>query len=300
MNLIPDLEQRICQWEPSNSVDMRWFNPWMMLALAGGWSATASAQLELVADPQMPAVCAGDARNIATVWHNAGDQAWSGEISAQIFQASSATAVPLGTTRWKYLEVLPRQTVLESARLDFPAVRAETKFIVRWVAETNRVLGTTSVMVYPTNLLGELKSLCRGDDLGLLDPNDELKPMFKQNGVEFLNLGETALEDFHGKLAVIGPFHSSSQMREGLAHSLRKIAAAGVAVVWLPPPPDPQAEITPSFYIVPVGKGAIVIVQPELVADFSKNPGSQLNLVHCCKLALNPEPFSISQLAQSP
>jgi hypothetical protein len=272
----------------------------MLLALAGGWPAAASAQLELLSGQQAPAVCAGDARKIALVWHNAGDQTWSGQISAQMFQASSATAIPLGTTRWKQLEVLPRQTVLESAQLDFPAVRAETKFLVQWAGDTNRVLGTTSIMVYPTNLLGELKSLCHSDDLGMLDPGNELKPVLRQNGVKFLDLGETALEDFHGKLAVIGPFHSPSQMREGLARSIRKISASGVAVVWLQPPPDPQVEITPSFYVVPVGKGAIVIVQPELVVDFSENPGSQLNLVHCCRLALHPEPFSISQLAQSP
>ena len=47
-------------------------------------------------------------------------------------------------------------------------------------------------------------------------------------------------------------------------------------------------KIKPSFYVVSEGKGAVVVVQADLVRDFSENPKSQLNLIYFCKLALNP------------
>lgn len=201
---------------------------------------------------------------------------------------------------WKKLQVLPQQTVVESAQLDFPAMRAETKFLVQWTAGSNQVLGVTEIMVYPTNLLGELKLLLNGGDLGVLDPNNELMPVLKQNGVEFINLTEMALEDFHGKLALIGPFNSRAQMRDGLAQTIRNITGTGTAVVWLQPPPGPEAKLMPSFYQVPGKKVAVVVVQPDLITHFSKNPQSQLNLVRFCKLAMNPEPFLIPNLALQP
>ena len=154
-------------------------------------------------------------------------------------------------------------------------------------------------MVYPTNLLRELKPLLNGSALGVLDPEGELQPVLKGDGIEFINLENMALEDFHGRLAIIGPFDSPAQMQPGLAQRIQKIAAAGTAVVWLQPP-DPKAEITPSFYLAPGGKANIVVAKSDLVAHFSENPQSQLALVHFCKLALNPEPFLIPNLALQP
>ena len=133
-----------------------------------------------------------------------------------------------------------------------------------------------------------------------MDPNNELKQLLKQNHVGFLNLGEMSLEDFQGKLAIIGPFSTKAQMREGLAQTIQKIAQKGVGVVWIQPPPGPKDQIKPSFYIVPEGKGSIVVVQADLVARLPENPKSQLNLVYFCKLALNPVPFSLLDLKTQP
>lgn len=179
-------------------------------------------------------------------------------------------------------------------------MKAETQFLIQWLEGTNRVIGKTEVLVYPTNLLGELKSLLGEDVLGVLDPNDELKPLLRQNRVDFLDLGETSLEDFQGKLAVIGPFQSKAQMREGLAPTIQKIARKGAAVIWIQPPRAPRDKIKPSFYLVPEGKGAVVVVQSDLVANLSENPKSQLNLIYFSKLALHPEPFLLPDLKTQP
>jgi hypothetical protein len=208
--------------------------------------------------------------------------------------------VPLAEEPWKGLEVLPGQTVLESASVDFPPVNAETRFLIQWLADTNRVLGQSEVQVYPTNLLAELKPMFGQDCLGLLDPNRALEPSLVRDGVRFSDLGEMALEDFSGKLAILGPFQAKAQMREGLAQTIRQIAKKGVAVVWIQPPAGQKDEIKPSFYVVPEGKGAVVVVQPELVADFAEKPQSQLNLIYFCKLALSPKRLSLPDLPPQP
>lgn len=266
---------------------------WFFVVMTVTIAVPSWAQIEVVQSADTQQVFAGTGKTIPVVFHNRTDQIFAGEIHARLLQASSTTTVTLKEVSWKNIEVLPGQTVLESAPVDFPRVNAATKFFIQWIAATNRVVGKTQVLVYPTNLLSELKPLVGSEIFGALDPNNELKPLFKQNGVEFLDLEETTLEDFRGKLAVIGPFESKAQMRDGLAQTIQKITSQGVAVVWLQPPPSPRDELKPSFYVVPGNKAAVVIVQPDLVAHFSESSKAQLNLIYFCKLALNPVPFSL-------
>jgi hypothetical protein len=271
-----------------------------LLVTAFGWSSAVPAQLQLLPDKEPQCVFAGEARPVTVVWQNVSDKIVDAEIHTRLYQTTSATVAPLAENLWKKIEILPGQTVLESARVDFPEVRAGTVFLIQWLEGTNRVIGKTEVLVYPTNLLKELKPLLGEGTPGILDPNDELKPLLKQSHVDFLDLAETPLEDFRGKLAVIGPFQSKIQMREGLAQSIWRIAAKGAAVVWIQPPPGPKDKIKPSFYVVPEGKGAVVVVQSDLVAGLSENPRSQLNLIYFSKLALNPEPFPLPDLKTQP
>jgi hypothetical protein len=279
---------------------MRSLNTWVLLLMACCWSSVSRAQLQLLPDKEPQRVFAGDARPIILVWHNVGDKTMDAEIRARLYQTTSATAAPLAETPWKKIEILPGQTVLESARVDFPDVRVATRFLIQWLEDTNRVIGKTEVLVYPTNLLSELKPLLGEENLGALDPNDELKPLLKQNGVKFLDLGEAVPEDFQGKLAIIGPFSTKAQMREGLAQTIQKIARKGAGVVWIQPPPGPKDQIKPSFYVVPEGKGLVVVVQADLVASPAGSPQAQLNLIYFSKLALNPEPFSLPDLTIQP
>ncbi len=266
---------------------------WLTLALACGWPGVLCAQLQLLPDPEPQRVFAGEARKISVVWHKTGDKAASAEVHARLYQTSSATAVLLTETLWKKIEILPGQTVLESTSMDFPAVNAETRFLIQWLEGTNRVIGKTEVLVYPTNLLGELMPLLGGAILGVLDPNNELKPLLRAAKVDFVDVGETVLENFQGKLAIIGPFLTKSQMREGLATQIQALAKKNTAIVWLQPPRAGGEKLQPSFYSVPETTNAVVVVQPELVSDLSDNPQSQLNLVYFCKLAMQPETFRL-------
>lgn len=261
-----------------------------MFAMACFWPVSAFAQLQLVPDKEPQQVFAGDARQIALVWHTGGDPIFAGEIRARILQTSSATAVQVSEAPWKKLQLLPLQTVLESAQLDFPAVKAETKFLVQWLENTNHIIGKTEVLVYPTNLVAELKPLAGGEALGVFDPLNQLKPLLKNLKLDFTDLENADLEIFSGRLAIIGPFQSQAQMRDGLANQIKLLAKKGAAIVWIRPPPEKRDKLSPSFYSVLESTDAVVVVQPELVANLPDNPQSQLNLIYFCQLALNPQP----------
>ena len=256
----------------------------LALLLTALHPSAARAQLQVLPDKEPLRVFAGEGRRITVLFHNPGTSPVTADLRTRLYQTSSATAVLLGEAPWKKLEVLPGQTVLESATLTFPAVKAETRFLVQWLEGTNKVVGTTEVLVYPPDLLKDLKSLAGEEPLGVLDPQNQLKPLLKAAAVECQDLEETGLEDYHGKLAIIGPFQSRAQMPEGCRNRIKALAEKGVAVVWIQPPPEKRQELKPSFYTVPEGKGAVVVVQAELVANLPENPQAQLNLIHFARL----------------
>jgi hypothetical protein len=273
----------------------------MTLAMTCLWPVAVFAQIALVRDAEPQRVFAGEARPVAVVWHNEGNQLYAGEIRTRMLQTSSATAVPVGETPWKQVQVLPGQTVLESVSLDFPAVKAETKFLVQWLDNTNRVIGKTEVLVYPTNLLAELKTLAGEDPpVGVFDPGNVLKPLLKKIKVPFEDLQDSGVATFSGKLAILGPFESREQMPGDLAERMVKLAGKGAGVVWLRPPPEPHAKLKPTFYTVPVGSGAVVVAQATFVAKLTEDPQAQLNLLHCCRLAQKPEPLALPDFSPQP
>lgn len=268
---------------------MKLLKTWVLQAAICCSVSLANAQLQPLSSAAIPCVFAGEARKIQVLWQNAGNQMTNAEISARIFQTSSATAVELGEMPWKTLQMLPQQTVLESAQLNFPAVKAKTKFLVQWLVDTN-VLGATPVLVYPTNLFQALQPFVGETNFGVLDPNNQLKPLLKAQGIKFVDLAETGLDGFSGQLAVIGPFQSKAQVPDGLANQILALAKTNVAVVWIQPPQEKPGKLQPSFYCVQKKQTAVVVVQPDLVSNLADNPRSQLNLIYFCELALNPQP----------
>jgi hypothetical protein len=265
------------------------------------------AQLELVAGAKPESIFSGGEEAISLVFHNAGSETFDHQIRARIFQTGSAMAVPVSEAPWKMLQVLPEQTVLESAQLDFPAVDAETKFLVQWLDETNHVIGVTSVLVYPTNLLQTLQPLLCETNFGVLDPGNQLKPLLKAEEISFVDLDEMGLDGFSGQLAVIGPFASKAQMPDDLAYQVKELAKRNVAVVWIQPPrPSLPPSLDwerqtpqPSFYCVQKNQTSVVVVQPDLVAGLSENPQSQIALIYFCHLALKPQPAVLPDLSQN-
>jgi hypothetical protein len=276
---------------------MRLFNTWILLMIACCRPGMARAQLQLVTNMEPQQVFFGGGKRISVTFHNLGGKIFGGEIRARIFQTSSWTAVQLYEVPWEKLQVLPQQTILESARLDFPAVKAETKFLVQWLEDSNHVLGMTPILVYPTNLFQTLQSFLSETNFGVFDPGNRLKPLLKAQGIKFVDLAEIKLDDFSGQLAVIGPFQSQAQVPDGLGNRIETIAKKNVAVVWIQPPRKKPGNLQPSFYSVQKSQTAVVVVQPDLVSDLADNPQSQLNLIYFCRLALNPQTPALPDLS---
>lgn len=282
---------------------MKWGITYILPLLACCWCGVAQGQLQILPDKDLPGVFAGNARKISVLFHNAGSETVETQLSTQLYQATSATAVPAGKpVDWKKLQVLPGQTVLESVVLDFPAVKVETKFIVQWQEDTHHVLGATEVRVYPADLLAKLKTLAGDGGPAVFDPQNELKPLLKKLNVDFEDLENSSIEHFSGRLAIIGPFQSAAQMRGGLATQIKELARKNAVVVWLQPPPEKKANpiLMPSFYSVMENTNAVVVVQPDLVAGLAENPQAQLNLVYFCRLALNPHLPALPGLSTQP
>jgi hypothetical protein len=281
---------------------MKWFSTGMLTVLAASGLSAAASELHLLPDAQPQCVFAGDARKINVIWHNAGDKTVDEKIHLRMIQTTSATAVLSAEVDWKELETLPHQTVLESARLDFPEVKAETKFLIQWLADadTNATLGVTEVRVYPTNLLAELKPLVKGTAIGVYDPQNELKPLLKKSGIELIDLKSSSLANFSGTLVIAGPFTSLAEMPDDLAKQIKALAKKNVAVVWILPQSEDAKKPVPSFYSVAEGTNFIAIVQPDLVCDLPESPQAQRNLIYFCELALNPQPPVLPDLTAQP
>jgi len=269
------------------------------LLLAFLFPCGARAQLQALPGKKPQRVFAGEARPITVRLHNPGVSLVDSDLHTRLYQATSAIAVPLGEVPWKKLTVLPGQVVLESAALSFPAVKAETRFVVQWLEGANRLMGTTEVLVYPLDLLKALKPLTEEEPLGVFDPLNYLKPLLEAARVECKDLEDTGLEDYRGKVVIVGPFRSKAQMRESLANrSVKALAEKGVAVIWIQPPPQEEERpaFKPSFYTVTEGKGTVVVVQPDLVADLAGSPQGQLHLIQLAQVALHPEPLQFPDL----
>ena len=254
------------------------------------WSLAAQAQLELVPDSASQSVFADGARKITVVLRNNGEQPLDVDLRARLYQTSSATAALWAEEPVKKLRVWPGQTLIESASLTFPAVKAETRFLVQWLNSTNKLAGPTGVLVCPPDLLKELKSLAGEEPPGVFDPDNQLKPLLQGLGVRFLDLQEDGMENFPGRLVVVGPFESRAQMKRESAEQIKALAKQGAAVLWMQAPADRDWRLRPSFYTVPEGAGRIVMVQSALVPHLPDNPQSQLNLIQLVRLALHPEP----------
>ena len=106
---------------------------------------------------------------------------------------------------------------------------------------------------------------------------------------------DAGVEDFRGKLAIIGPFSAQTAIRDGLPNRIEALAKKGAAVVWIQPPPGRRDKIMPFFYAVPTGSGTVVIVQSGLVSSLPDSPSAQLHLLHLARLAVRPEPVRLPQ-----
>jgi len=280
-----------------NALSFLWDNGWRLQLFALPFLClSAIAQLSFVKEEFPQSVFSGSARKISMTWSNSGSGTFEANVRGHVEQATSATAAAVADFPWRKLQVLPGQTVLESAQVDFPDVRARTEFLVQWLDQSNHVLGLSRVFVYPTNLLQELRSMAGDEALGVFDPANILKPLLKALGIEFTDLEDSGIAVFRGKLAIIGPFTPDKPAPKDLSQRIMASASRGGALVWLRMPPKHQEDLEPSFYSFTEGKGFVTIAEASLVKDLRDDPVSQLNLLSLCRRTVKGEVHNFGRI----
>jgi hypothetical protein len=125
--------------------------------------------------------------------------------------------------------------------------------------------------------------------------------LLKNLHVSFVDLGNTVLENFRGKLAVIGPFGSNSVEPSISTPQIKRLSNNGVGVVWVQPMAQNlhsgEEMPRPSFYSVAANQVTTVVVQPQLIANLPGNPRAQLNLIYFCKIALRANPPALPEVS---
>jgi hypothetical protein len=248
-------------------------------------------QLEILHDEPPQCVFSGERRKLRVLFRNPTAQPVEAAVWTRLDQASAATVMPvIAAHPWKRLTVLAHQTVVESLTMDFPAVRAETRFLVHWLDDRERVLGRTDVRVYPDDLLKGLAARAGDEPVGVFDPDNLLKPILTRLKVAFHDLETGAgFDEFHGTLAILGPFASERSAPAGLGQRIKTKAKKPATWVWIQPPGPRAEEIFPPAYVVRLGGASVVVVHPSLVTDLVNSPQAQLDLLRCIDLAQHPD-----------
>lgn len=248
-------------------------------------------QLEILRDEPPPSAFSGESRKLRVLFHNPTAQALDSNLRTRLYQASSATVMPAGPVQpWKRLTILAHQTVAENFTMNFPAVRAETRFQVHWLDDRDQMLGLTEVQVHPDDLLKGLAARAGGEAVGVLDPDNLLKPILTRLKVAFHDLESGAgFDGFHGRLAIVGPFAAERSAPAGLGERIKANAKEPGVWVWIQPPGPRGAGTFPPVYVVPCGLASVVVVHPDLMADLAHSPRAQLDLLRCIDWAQHPE-----------
>jgi len=253
------------------------------------------AQLEIIPAKETPLVFGGKRQTIEIVLKNPTDKSITSELRARLYQASSATLMPVGESKpGKQLQILPGQTIIENIVVDFPVVRAVTEFRIRFLAD-EKLIGDFKIQVAPDDLLKQLSALIEKTPVAILDPDNQLKPLLKKNEVESLDLEKDAgFDGFHGKLAIIGPFRSKDSVPENLRNRVAAKRENPFAIVWIQPPDAKSNPLLP-VYLARENGNVIVIVQNDVIAKLAESPKSQLNLLRAVQLALHPESLRLPE-----
>lgn len=237
-------------------------------------------------------VFGGGTREIVVRVQNSTNTPVSPELGARLFQLTSATAAPVGTVPLRRVSLAAGQGGLERFRIEFPAVRTETRFRLQWSAD-GASAGGTEVWVYPAQILAGIGALTQGKAIGLHDPDGRIRPVLTEAGIVTIDLNGTDPADFEGSLAIYAPALAAAKVPPGRRAEVRALAERGVAVVWFQPPVEPPDEPSPRYRTVPVGPSAVVVADGEPVTRIAEAPDAQRFLLHLVREALKPAPVEL-------
>jgi hypothetical protein len=241
------------------------------------------AAIEVVTDAATASVFGNGRRTIRFQFRNSGGQPVEAKLSFRLFQVSSSMLAPLGEARTvRSFPLGAGQTVVESVEVELPPVRGESGFQLSWF-DSEKKVGTTSVRVFPDDLLRSLSTLGGDTPVGVLDPEGHFKSALAALRPTELKEAED-LSSTESRLILIAPMAAANRPA-GLLNALKKRALNGAAVVWVQSPGRPASETWPEAYLLNEGTGRVVIAAAGAVLPLAESPRAQLRLVHLAELA---------------
>lgn len=252
-------------------------------------TAFSARALEVVPTPQVQQVFAEGERAVEVRFRNPAAALVQVALRVQLLQLTSATAVPVGGARaWKALVVQPGQTVLENATIEFPKLRASTRFAVRWLDPDDKVIGVTTLWVHPDSLLDTLKTLADGQPVGLADDAGRLRKTLAARKISISDLQSAeSWNEFRGRLALVTskPATDGDELRLEAAALAR--AKDGLPLIWFRPPPKIAPPPPPLIERLHLGRGTVVLAPMSTLTDLEISPAAQLALLRLVELALS-------------
>jgi hypothetical protein len=255
------------------------------------------AEVEVLPEDE-PQLCFSGQQKLKVTFRNTAEKPFEAPVRMRLFQASSATVVPVRDMEdWKPLHLLPRQTILEEVSVEFPEVRQATIFRIEWQNAGGSKLGRTTVRVFPPTLLEQITTIAEKTPIGVFEPDNLLKPLLKKTNVEFQDLENGGgFDDFHGNLVIIGPFASKESLpenfRDRVLNAARKFRNCGFVFVL---PKDVNSDPLLPIFIANEGESALVVVRADAVHNLAESPRSQLTLIRAAQIARTPESLRFPQ-----
>lgn len=267
----------------------------LLLPVMLSWCVLGQAQPSIQVLPADTPLCffAGETVPVSLKLRNNGTNSETLDLGVKISQAASRVVMPIGTHSVKALTLLPGQTVLETAAVTLPEVRAETTFVLQWLRGTNVVIGVTKLTASPRGALAELEQLGAGKPIALIDPDNFVREVLGVAGVETVDLDPEQPTGLGSRLAIFCPGNSNPEFSKNLAHGAQSLVNDGVGVVWICPPGVNRQALAPSIEVTR-GRGEHVLILAErgLLWDLAASPCAQKRLVQMARIALGKDTLS--------
>jgi hypothetical protein len=221
---------------------------------------------------------AGVKGNIPITFQNESDDTIMQELTYRIYQASSATIVPLGEKAPLPQQTFPSQaSVTIALPLTPPEVRAITPFILK-VYLNDAEIGALNITVVPPKVFSRLKEL-KLKQIFLYEPAPWLRPLLDENDVEITDepSPDVNLQIVH----LPNPDAEMSWRNRASSNSVPTLFITGRGV--------PGAEKLLPTKSVQKNDRPTLVLQDWFIPDLQENPLSQLRLLRAIQLVCKPE-----------
>lgn len=208
-------------------------------------------------------------------------------VSLRLYQLTSSSAVPMGVaTPWKTVTVPAGKTLLETATVNLPDVRALTVFRATFLSNDSEI-GRISILGLPA---GSIRELLKGEAVGVFGGDGELGQFLTTEGVTTVSADDT-----NSKVVIAGPFFKDSTVPSDLNSRVQEWNARGASVILLLPhryfAKSDAAGLDFLTGVVRTKSGTVATADASNLTNLKQAAAAQLALHQLLSLALERETF---------